>query len=159
MPLSEPMFPSIVVNKGFFRFPTYNRTRTNGMNSETETPVKVLVVDDDELFLELMARILGQEYGHEVRTVSSGRKAMSLLEIEEFDVVITDIFMPDFDGIELIMALRKTSSVRGVVAMSAGGKSINRNFLDSASLLGADHVLQKPFDWSELHTIIQRVGR
>jgi DNA-binding response OmpR family regulator len=73
------------------------------------------------------------------------------------EVVVTDINMPDMDGIEIVTALREASSNVGVIAMSGGGLFAPGLLLDSAAALGADLTLEKPFDLDQLSSAIDGV--
>jgi CheY-like chemotaxis protein len=83
--------------------------------------------------------------------------ALSLPDALRFDVVVTDIFMPEEDGIELIQNLRRQRSDLPIVAFSGGGSHHDLSALQVAAAFGAGVVLQKPFSGDELVTAIRRV--
>jgi DNA-binding response OmpR family regulator len=111
--------------------------------------MKVLVIDDDHLVRYALSRIL-QRNGYDVLTASDGKRAMALLRDELADVVITDIIMPEQEGIETIEKLRREYPKIKIIAISGGGRIRNVDFLEMAHSFGADDVLAKPFEAGEL---------
>lgn len=110
---------------------------------------KILVVEDEPLILRTIADRLASE-GHDVFQAENGRAALRLLEKQEVDVVVTDVVMPEIDGIELILELRKSEPDVGVICMSA----YDSVYLDVTHQLGAVRVLVKPFEWGELQEAV-----
>ncbi|MGE0158757.1 MAG: response regulator transcription factor [Gemmatimonadales bacterium] len=113
----------------------------------------ILLVDDEAGVRNSLAAYL-TKCGHDVRLASNGIEAMEALKRAPVDVVVTDINMPDMDGIETVMALRDAATGVGVIAMSGGGLFDKSLLLDSAGALGADVTLEKPIDLDELRTAI-----
>jgi DNA-binding response OmpR family regulator len=109
----------------------------------------VLVVDDDAELLEAVARVL-RGAGFEVRTARNGRAVKELILGRAPDLVITDILMPDRDGVEVIEELRRTTRGIRVLAMSGRSDFGGLNLLDLAKSLGADATLAKPFNGDDL---------
>lgn len=108
---------------------------------------KILVIDDSVSVLELVEGIL-RGAGHEVTTADAGKKGVSILSSQPLDLVITDIFMPDLDGVEVIRTARRLRPGLCVLAMSVvTGK---RGLLEAARALGAAGTLLKPFAAGEL---------
>jgi CheY-like chemotaxis protein len=103
----------------------------------------VLLVDDDQASLEMSRRALEQS-DHAVTVASTGVEACRALRAMRFDVVVTDIFMPDMDGLELIRHIRSHDKTLPIIAVSGGGTRTALGFLPVASALGADLALQKP---------------
>ncbi len=115
----------------------------------------ILVIEDDEFFSELLLELLQQD-GHKVSLATDGAKALQLLAIQRPDLIITDILMPNMDGVEFIMALAKQDSRIPVIAMSGGRRSISPEFsLESAKLLGVKTTLTKPFTHTDLRQTVQ----
>ena len=115
----------------------------------------ILVIEDDEFFSELLLELLQQD-GHKVSLATDGAKALQLLAIQRPDLIITDILMPNMDGVEFIMALAKQDSRIPVIAMSGGRRSISPEFsLESAKLLGVKTTLTKPFTHTDLRQMVQ----
>ena len=73
-----------------------------------------------------------------------GREGLDMLSKAKFDVVITDIIMPEVEGIEVLRTIKKDSPDTRVIAMSGGGRVGNTDFLKIAETLGADAILYKP---------------
>ena len=118
----------------------------------------VLLVDDDPDILEgLQSHFLS--LGANVHTSSNGRDAIQEIErhMGVVDLVITDLIMPDSDGIELIIYLRHHFPETKIVAVSGGGMTEAMDYLESAKLLGANRILEKPFRQRELDELVQSI--
>ncbi len=113
----------------------------------------ILVIDDESAVRDTMRRLL-ERYGHEVREAANGREALKAAP--DYDLVITDINMPEMDGIEVIMALTDRRPGLPVIAISGGGRLPKDLLLSSADMLGAVTTLPKPFDLSELIEAVDR---
>lgn len=108
---------------------------------------RILVIDDSSSVLELAGQIL-REAGHEVITADSGKLGESVLAAQPLDLVITDIYMPEEDGLEVIRKARRACPGLRVLAMSVvTGK---RGMLSVARALGATGTLLKPFAAGDL---------
>lgn len=105
----------------------------------------VLIVDDDKDVRNMIKRIL-ERAGHETLEAKDGHQAIDRYSEAMPDVTITDIIMPDKDGIETILELKQRFSARNIIAISGGGRRFFEGYLKMARLLGADHVISKPFD-------------
>jgi CheY-like chemotaxis protein len=114
----------------------------------------ILVVDDDDAFRSMLRRTL-QRIGHEVIEAAEGRAALRTLSDRPVDLVITDIIMPTMEGIETIVALRRTYPHLRVIAISGGGRIKAESYLDVAKAFGAVRVLSKPFENEELIAAIE----
>ncbi|MEO5348063.1 MAG: response regulator [Magnetococcus sp. YQC-3] len=105
----------------------------------------ILIVDDDVEFRALLRAYLESD-GHEVYEAVDGKEAALLYRVHLPDMVITDIFMPEQDGLELIMELKVRFPVVKVIAMSGGSRGLAaRPSLRMTRLLGAVQQLEKPF--------------
>jgi CheY-like chemotaxis protein len=114
------------------------------------TPRTILIVDDSVEITHLLGVWLESE-NHRVFRALSGREARKILAREAIDVLVTDILMPDGDGIELLNALRSRAPRPRLIAMSGGGHYLAApNCLELARAAGADACLQKPFTSAEL---------
>ena len=107
--------------------------------------MKILVIDDDDMVRDSLAVVLRGQ-GYDVYTASDGYRGMSVFASARPDMVVTDILMPDQEGIETIRRMRLEYPEIKIIAMSGGGRIIDIDVLDLASKLGADAVLAKPFD-------------
>ncbi len=112
-------------------------------------PPKVLVIDDDEAVRGVIVRAFGR-VGCDVRSASDGRSGIRLFAAQPADLVVTDILMPNQEGIETIMELKRSVLAPKVIAISGGGARGGQDFLKWARNLGADATLPKPFRTSEL---------
>jgi len=107
----------------------------------------ILLIDDEEQVRMLFQMALAQA-GYRVLTAESGPHGLHLLQHQEVDLALVDIFMPEMDGLELIQRLRATRPSSKIIAMSGG--SWEWDYLDTAKQLGADGTLKKPFSLQEL---------
>ncbi|SDY14708.1 Response regulator receiver domain-containing protein [Allochromatium warmingii] len=115
---------------------------------------KILIVDDDELFRAMLVEMVQRE-GHLVSTAANGNAALTAIEQSRPDLIITDILMPEKDGIELIMELARRESRIPIIAVSGGRRSISLEFnLESAKLMGVRATLPKPFSREQLRSAI-----
>lgn len=115
--------------------------------------VKILIVDDETSMGEFLTLVLSKE-GYQVRTASSGRGALSILEEETFHILITDLRMPEMSGLELVAEVRKIYPDIGVVVMTAFAS------LESAVealRLGAVDYITKPFQVEEIKLVVCKV--
>lgn len=117
---------------------------------------KILVLDDNPDLVKVMAAVLNHA-GHVTLTAVNGREALRVIGDSQIDVVLTDLIMPEMDGIEVIMALRQRFPTLKIIAMSGGGRLSATDLLSVASRLGASHTLSKPVSSPELLAAIQTV--
>ena len=117
---------------------------------------RVLVVDDDRL-VRVTIKLALQRANHEVLEAQDGLEAIEAVDHAKVDVVVTDIIMPEVDGIGLILALRKRAPGMRVIAISGGGRTQNMDFLRMAKALGAHLVLSKPFTAEEIQQAVEAV--
>jgi DNA-binding response OmpR family regulator len=103
----------------------------------------ILIIDDNAALREVL-RVGLETAGHTVREMRNGRDGIRAFRKEPSDLVITDIYMPERDGLELIEALRRTHPQVKILAMS--GASGTMDYLNRARLLGAAMVIRKPFE-------------
>ena len=104
----------------------------------------ILIVDDDAAARRQLRNLLATN-GYWVIEAGNGRIARELLAAQEIDLVVSDIFMPECDGFELIAAIRAMGNPVPVIAMSDQESWTGLNFLDAANDLGAAAVIEKPF--------------
>jgi len=109
---------------------------------------KILVLDD-ELSILLMIKKMLEKAGHEVSLALNGREGMELFEKNRPDLLITDIIMPEKEGLETIFELRRKHPELKIIAISGGGRISPDGYLPGAKLLGADMTFQKPLDQKE----------
>lgn len=104
---------------------------------------RVLVIDDEDQIRSVLRQMLERE-GMVVDEAADGMEAMKIYRDNPADLVITDIIMPEKEGIEIIVELRKNYPDIKIIAMSGGGRLSAENYLLLASRLGADTTLTKP---------------
>lgn len=117
---------------------------------------KVLIIDDDPALLRLMSMAF-QQAGFSIIAAGDGRKGIRMAAAHRPDLVVTDIVMPDIEGIAAIRAIKLAKRAPKVIAISGAGRGQGRDYLTWARHLGADEVLAKPFRMSELLKISQSV--
>ncbi len=115
----------------------------------------ILIIDDEPGILKILRRIL-EDAGHTVTEAPDGEVALRHFEGKPADLIVTDIFMPAMDGIELLVNIRRSFPEARVLAMSGGGLLSRDQALGDAALLGADHILQKPFSRDEVLEAVNR---
>jgi DNA-binding NtrC family response regulator len=111
--------------------------------------MRVLLIDDESMVRKIVRKML-ERSGHEVTEAENGRFGLEQLKRGSFDLVITDIIMPEVEGIELVVTVSQQYPSTKTIAMSGGGRTGNVDFLDVAAKLGASAALQKPFTHAEL---------
>ncbi|MBF0627574.1 MAG: response regulator [Magnetococcales bacterium] len=116
----------------------------------------ILVVDDDESFRVYLVTLLTQA-GHTVLEADNGQTALERFASAPVELIITDIFMPKMDGIDLLAALVNNRPLVKVIAISGGYKAMNpRLTLEMAQSFGAMDIITKPF---QAGTVLQKVTR
>ena len=117
---------------------------------------RILVIDDEQPLRRVLRRIL-ERAGHTVFEAQDGRKGMALWRQAPTDVVVTDIFMPEKDGMQILMELKHVSTKPKIIAISGGDPRGLLDLKPAARFLGADRVLQKPFDAQTFLAAVQEV--
>lgn len=116
----------------------------------------ILLVDDNDQLRSLIERSL-KAAGHEVVTAANGKSALAILPTVKYDLVLTDIVMPDMEGLELIRSIRKANPGAKIIAMSGGGRGTADDYLTLAKNFGAAATLEKPFNIDVLTQTIDSV--
>lgn len=118
---------------------------------------QILIIDDEPSIRFLLKKMLERE-GYAAITASNGDEGMKLFEEIPFDLVITDIIMPEKEGIEIIMEIKKNHPDIPVIAISGGGFNSPRSYLNIALAAGAAAVLEKPVEketlLSQMHNLL-----
>ena len=114
---------------------------------------RILVIDDQTAVLATIEAIL-ESLGHTAVVTENAKHGLAMIDAEDFDLLITDIFMPDIDGLETIRLARGKKPQLPIIVMSgstiSGGHGLEPNFLAMATKLGAIHSMRKPFKRAEL---------
>ncbi|MGR3179554.1 MAG: response regulator [Candidatus Anammoxibacter sp.] len=115
---------------------------------------KIVIVDDDVELRTTLIMVLGKA-GYDVSGLEDGSVLNGFLQNQPVDLIITDLFMPDKDGFEIIMDCRKNFKDIKIVAMTGGHDRITTDFLKPAKFMGANHTIKKPFDCEEIVDIVK----
>ncbi|MEG3640499.1 response regulator [Magnetococcus sp. PR-3] len=117
----------------------------------------VLIIDDDMAVRELLRQIL-EDDGHEVFEASDGLEGVRSYQNRQTDIIITDMLMPEKDGVEVIMELRDFAPTARIIAISGGGRGLDAHFnLRVAEDFGAITTLAKPFTRNEVLGAVQNL--
>ena len=109
----------------------------------------ILVVDDDQSVLDVMSEMLRLE-GHCVEVAENGQEAVDFVNRQPVDLVITDLIMPEKEGLETIADIRRLFEEIPIIAISGGGRLGPNDYLETARFIGANATLAKPFARQEL---------
>lgn len=118
----------------------------------------ILLVEDDIDLCESIKELLEGE-GFSVRAANNGRQGMQLLNEQAADLVVSDIFMPEMDGLEFITLLRQRFQKIKILIMSGGARNLQADYLFMAKSLGADAIMKKPFSSAKLLAEIANLSR
>jgi len=118
--------------------------------------MRILIIDDDEQIRILLRQVM-EWAGHEVIEAADGREGMHQQRKQEADLVITDLIMPEQEGLETITLLKREYPLIKIIAISGGGRIGPDAYLPAAQELGADRVFSKPFDVRELATTVKEL--
>ena len=114
----------------------------------------ILLVEDDASFAEVVRKAL-VSFGYEAIHAQNGRDALRLFDPKAMLVVLTDLLMPDMDGLQLIVKLQELDPAVRIIAMTGGGRCAPDAYLPMAQRLGAVKTLAKPFPLEELRSAVR----
>jgi CheY-like chemotaxis protein len=114
----------------------------------------LLVVDDDPL-VQATYKHCFEEAGYKTGVANDGRAALTYLAQNKTDTVFLDVFMPDKDGLETLLEIKKQFPDLRVVVMTGGGERARFDFLSAAAKFGADGVVKKPISPAELIRMVE----
>ena len=117
----------------------------------------ILIIEDDDQVRGVLQRML-EGAGYEVMTAANGRDAMRLQQKTPARVVVTDIVMPEQEGLQTITELRRDHPDTKIIAISGGGGIGSDQYLRLAGRLGAQEVFPKPFSHKDLLAAVERLG-
>jgi DNA-binding response OmpR family regulator len=123
---------------------------------ESRSRGKVLLIDDDLALLGLMAHAFTAA-GYTTLTAENGRKGLLVLDTYQPDLVVTDIVMPEMEGIGAILQIKREPNPPKIIAISGAGPGGRRDYLSWAKHLGADEVLAKPFRMAQILALASRL--
>ena len=115
----------------------------------------ILLIDDEPLVVETLSSAIISKR-HTVVTAANGVEGMKKFTEGSFDLIITDIIMPDKEGIELIMEMKRHAPGVKIIAISGGGRTGNVEFLRMATKLGAVASLKKPIRLAEFYSVLDQ---
>lgn len=116
----------------------------------------ILVIDDDKQICSMLQATL-RKRGHEVDVAYDGEEGCNLFKQHRMELVITDLVMPNKEGIETIVDLRKESSDVKIIAISGGGRIGPGSYLETVKQLGADMTFEKPIEYDTLLAAIDEL--
>lgn len=130
----------------------------NDLETSTKAPgadcLTVLVIDDEPVIRQSLELLL-ETYGFQVALARDGAQGLAAFRRIEPDLVLTDIVMPNQDGIETILSMRRERPSAKIIAMSGRGSVGNAEYIDIAARLGADAAIPKPLDAGKLIAAVQ----
>ncbi len=115
--------------------------------------LRVLVIEDEAMIRRLIRQSLEQS-GYHVDEAANGRVGLQALHAAAYDLVITDIVMPEMDGLEVVSIVKRQWPETPVIVMSGGGRLGDADNLETARDLGAAATLAKPFNQRTLHVAV-----
>ena len=116
----------------------------------------ILIIDDDEQF-NLMLKSGLTIKGYDVDTASNGKEAKALYQSNVYDVIITDIIMPNVDGYEVILDLRRMGMSDRIIAVSGGGRTAADDYLITAKHFDVAATFNKPVDLQALRAKVEEI--
>ncbi|MCO4784010.1 MAG: response regulator [Candidatus Cloacimonetes bacterium] len=120
---------------------------------------KVLLVEDDTDMSEVFCDFLEMS-GHKVHTAFNGKEGLALFQQDSFDIIVTDIIMPELDGLEMIKAILAIKPDTAIITLSGGHRlvpEVATQYLDASIKLGAARSFCKPFKMTDLLTAIDEL--
>jgi DNA-binding NtrC family response regulator len=117
---------------------------------------RILIIDDDDQFRLMLRRVLEKE-GYQVIEAVDGNDGMAQFRRDKTDVVITDLIMPEKEGVETIVGLRKEFPEVKIIAISGGGRNAPGGYLMLAEKLGAMATMEKPIDRIKLLALLEEM--
>ena len=117
---------------------------------------RILIIDDETNILLMLKKML-ERAGYEIDLASNGEEGLRLFRNAPSDLVITDIIMPEKEGLETIREMRKMQPEMKIIAMSGGVKISADNYLETAKIFGASRIMEKPFTQQAMVSIVKEL--
>ena len=115
---------------------------------------RILVIDDEQYILLMLKKML-ERAGFDVDIAINGEEGLRYYHKYPADLIITDIVMPEKEGLETIRELKSDNPNVKIIAISGGGRADSKEYLESARLFGAERIFSKPFKQAELLKAVQ----
>ncbi len=109
---------------------------------------RILIIEDDDDFRNMLSYALN-DAGYEVVEAPNGKKGTDVYNSEQIDLVVTDIFMPEKEGVETVIELVETNPDVKIIAISGGGSQHSVDYLDQMKYFGVKKTFEKPFEMEE----------
>lgn len=119
--------------------------------------MKRILVIDDEVHILLMLKKMLEKVGYEVDLARNGQEGIDLQNKLPADLIITDIVMPEKEGLETIVEIKSKYPDTKIIAISGGGRMDPREYLEPAKLFGASKILKKPFNQQEIVSAVNEL--
>lgn len=123
---------------------------------------RALIVDDDDM-VRLTVGAMMRHLDFDVQEASNGEAAVAFILDSPFDIIVTDLFMPEFDGVELILRIRELTSDTPIILMTGGGRHFPNGsdglegLVSAAEAFGATGIIHKPFRKQEFSKVVSQV--
>jgi DNA-binding response OmpR family regulator len=117
---------------------------------------KILIIDDEANILFMLKKML-ERYGYETELALNGVEGIEMFKNSKPDLVITDIIMPEKEGLETIREMKRIKSDLKIIAMSGGGKVSAENYLTIARIFGASKLIAKPFTIKDMLSAVREL--
>jgi len=117
---------------------------------------RILLIEDNPLVRSVLSELLA-DFGHTVTEAGDGKEGLRLFQLVDPELVITDLVMPEVEGIEVLMKLRMYRSKAKIIVISGGVRGYGADFLEISKSLGASKVLAKPFTNEALLTAVNEL--
>jgi len=128
---------------------TIRQVLDQGKEEKASAPKRILIVDDEDQMRSMLRQML-KSPGYEISEASNGKIALRLCKDRQTDLIITDLIMPEKEGIETIVEIKRSFPEIKIIAISGGGQNDPETYLELAKKLGAERTLAKPFEMKEL---------
>jgi len=130
---------------------------TDAVDPSAKVAPTILLIDDDEALAQGLAKLL-EKHRFKVRIATDGRQGLEILQSWAVDLVLTDIYMAEMEGLETIMRLRREFPRVQIIAMSGGSRRLGVDGLSLAKSLGASEIMAKPVQIGDLLATIRKLG-
>jgi DNA-binding response OmpR family regulator len=127
------------------------------VNPENPNPNRMILIIDDEAQVRQLLKSLLSRVGYTIDLAGDGKEGMRLFRQKRHGLVITDLIMPEKEGIETITELRRETHVPKIIAVSGGGRASSEGYLLIAKRLGADATLRKPIPLNVLLSTVREL--